>query len=316
MAGSTVGTNQHYVPQALLRGFLSDEAREQLQAFDKHTRRQFSTTIRNVAAERDFYTLDGSDVLDTAMNRADDWIAPILRQLRDTRNLRRLSQEQIAILAGFTALQMIRTRSVLEQWRDIGIQLAARMEELGGSLSPEIAAAVDPERQREMFLSAIPRQSGDFMKHLLNKSILLFESDGALPFWIADNPVAKNNTLNPGDGIVGTLGLAVKGIEIYLPISSTLTVAFMCPTIAASHAELGERMRRMGFISLKAHEYLYALRTGRPMRLTFENVRFQNSLQVMNAERFVFSSGNDFRDASEMIAANEEVASGPRAQVR
>lgn len=316
MASSTVGTNQHYVPQALLRGFLADEAREQLCVFDKQNQRAFPTTIRNIAAERDFYTLDGSDALDTAMNRADGLVAPILLHLRQTPNLRRLTEMQLGILAGFTALQMIRTRGALEQQQDMGVQLARRLAEMTPEFAQEIQALRDPTQQREMFLTGIPERTRTYMRHLLTKSTILFQSDGSLPFWISDNPVAKHNTLNPGDGIRGTLGLAVPGIEIYLPISSSLTVGFMCPSIAESHQKLYDDCMAFGFISLRAHEYLRAVQTGQPLVLGHENVRFQNSLQVVNAERFVFSNNEEFRDAREMVDKDAEHTRGPRISVR
>ena len=316
MASSTVGTNQHYVPQALLRGFLADEARDQLCVFDKPNQRTFATTIRNIAAERDFYTLGGSDALDAAMNRADGLIAPILQQLRQTPNLRRLNEFQIGLLAGFTALQMIRTRGALEQRQDLGVQLAKHLAEMNHEFAQEIEALRDREQQRETFLTAIPGETREYMFHLLTKSIVLFQADSSLPFWISDNPVTKHNTLNPGDGIRGTLGLAVRGIEIYFPISSSLTVGFMCPSIVEKHLELYEEVRRLGFISLKAHDYLCALRTGKPVPLNRENTRFQNSLQVVNSERFVFSNNDEFRDVQEIVNGDADFARGPRALVR
>jgi hypothetical protein len=311
MPSSTIGTNQHYVPQMLLRGFLSDLASEQLQAFDKASGRTFPTTIRNVAAERDFYTVFCSDAIDAAMNRADDAAAPTIRKIRDTNSLRGLSLFELGALAAFTAIQMIRTRAVLEQWRDLGIKLINRLGEMTPEFKKEMQPLADAEKQREAFLKAIPGQTGMLMRHLLMKDLLLFQSDPTLPFVTSDNPVVKQNTLNPGDGVRGTLGLAIRGIEVYLPISSRLTVGFMCPSIAELHRELASRVERLGFISLRAHQYLHGLRTGAPVLLGYEATRFQNSLQVLNAERFVFAERDVFDDAREMVQ-DPESASGPR----
>ncbi|HUX06730.1 MAG TPA: DUF4238 domain-containing protein [Acidobacteriota bacterium] len=310
MAGSTIGTNQHYVPQALLRGFIFDENREQIFTFDKQTRRSFPTTIRNIAAERDFYTVAGSDVLDQSMNRADGLAAPVLRMIREEKNLRLLNAMDLGVLAGFAGLQMLRTRNMLEQWRDMGIQFADRFARMGDELPNGFEDIRDPERAREGFLAAIPQQAVTMMRSLLNKHILLLESDGSLPFWLSDNPITKNNTLNEGDGLVGTLGLEVPGIEVYLPVSSQITVAFMSPLVTAAYLEVDTQARRMGFISPDAHEYLRAQRTGRPMKLSRDNVRFQNSLQVHNSERWVFSFEDSFADAVEMVEGG--ILGGPR----
>jgi hypothetical protein len=72
------------------------------------------------------------------------------------------------------------------------------------------------------------------------ESLVLFRSDGSSLFWTADSPVALQNTVNPGDGIRGTLGLAVPGIEVYLPISKDLVLAHMCPSIASRTADSGK----------------------------------------------------------------------------
>jgi hypothetical protein len=208
---------------------------------------------------------------------------------------------------------MIRTRSALEQWRDIGQQLAQRVQDLTGEL-PDVLRRDNREREREEFFRRIPNQTRAFIDHLLDKNLVLYESNDDLRFWISDNPVSKNNTLNPGNGIVGTLGLAVTGIEVYLPVSSRLTLCFMCPSIAAAYQlKFDETARLGGLIHQAAHEYLWALRTGRPIGLTVENTRFQNSLQVAYAERYVFSNSEVFDDARQMVQRDVDLSHGPRA---
>lgn len=46
--------NQHYVPKHILRQFLSDPGSEQVTVYDKHEERTFTTSIKNVMAERRF----------------------------------------------------------------------------------------------------------------------------------------------------------------------------------------------------------------------------------------------------------------------
>ena len=57
---------------------------------------------------------------------------------------------------------------------------------------------------------------------------------------------------------------------------------------------------------------LEALQTGEPLRSNPENVEFFNSLQVSTAERFVFSSNDNFSIVKEMIRANPELRHGRR----
>jgi len=134
--------------------------------------------------------------------------------------------------------------------------------------------------------------------------------------------VTLQNGLQPKGPFRGNLGLAVKGIEIYLPISSTQTLAFFC----RSHQEMirdgVERMRKSmvwdpsmgeGFGDLLS--WRRAFRTGIPLPSKPDNVLNHNSLQVSYAERYVFSSTADFELVESMIKDNSAFRIGPRPQV-
>ena len=54
----------------------------------------------------------------------------------------------------------------------------------------------------------------------MDKAWMLLESVPGIPFFTSDNPIALHNTNDYWP--YGNLGLSVKGIEIYFPISSTL----------------------------------------------------------------------------------------------
>jgi hypothetical protein len=73
--------------------------------------------------------------------------------------------------------------------------------------------------------------------------------------------------------------------------------------------------RMGGFVNEAASEYLMARNTGRACRLTRENVRYQNSLQVLNAERFVISSVNEFADAEDIVTRDPDARVGLRVNV-
>lgn len=313
----TLNTNQHYVAQMLLRGFVIAPDGEQVYVFDKRTGKSFPTAVRNIAAEKGYYDLAGSAVLDAAMNRADGITASIIKKIRERRSLFGISLDDRGILAGFVAMQMLRTRGYQEQMKHLAQIMANKIAELRDRMSPEMRARFSEEQTdeqlREEYLQMIPKFTETMVPHLLDKNLLLFKTDRNKPFCISDNPVVLNNTLNPGDDIRGTLGLAVPGIEIYLPISSELTLAYMCPSVGQSYEEISDRLWRLGgFIKEEAYAFLQARDIGKPMLLNAENVRFQNSLQARQAERFVISSINDWTDAANMVENNPKSRFGPR----
>lgn len=313
----TANTNQHYVPQMLLRGFSVDGNGEQVRVFEKPTGREFLTAIRNIGAERGYYDLEGSAELDEAMNAMDDVAAPIIQKIRDRRSLSAVDAAESVVLAGFAVLQMLRTRGYQEHWHHAQqATIEALRAKVGEAALPRWILDFDRVRARRDYLAVIPGFARDFVPHLLDKNLLLFRADPTSPFIIGDNPVAMNNGMNKGDGIRGTLGLAVHGIEIYLPISSELTLAFLCPSIGESYEILARELKLIGgFINEDVFYFLQARDTGKALKLRREGVQFQNSLQTFFAERFLISSVSNFADAREIIRERPELQTGPRIRV-
>lgn len=309
-------TNQHYVSQFLLRGFDTGSG-AQVYVFDKQTRRVFTSAISKVASAEGFYNIRESSALDDAMSRAENSVAPVIEKIRQCKSLAALDTNEWATLVGFTSLQLVRTKAYSQRTTAMWKQLAAAIaERSGGELTESIRQQLgfsSPLSDHEQVLQTIPGLVPTSAQELAKKSLLLFRTDGSLPFWISDNPAVMNNTLNDGDGgLRGNLGLGVQGIEVYLPISSELTLAFMCPSIATAYNVLYECAARMGFIHEVARAYLTSMETGQAMVLTREQIRFQNSLQVANAERFVYGPTADFADAHELLQQNPSTRTGPR----
>lgn len=145
-------------------------------------------------------------------------------------------------------------------------------------------------------------------------------------FWISDAPVVLHNERQFGP--YGNLGLAVSGIEIYLPISPRLALAFFCPSIITtgeSKIQDSEKEIKQYFVEqfksgglsefdrLNLADFRYKLERAKEKhrRISIDrkvivddhNVAFCNSLQVLNAERFIVSRDGDFKMAKEMIKA-------------
>lgn len=62
----------------------------------------------------------------------------------------------------------------------------------------------------------------EFSMHIRNKQWLVLEASSDDGFYISDNPIGFHNYNNFEP--FGNLGFAVPGIEIYLPLSPTLTL--------------------------------------------------------------------------------------------
>ena len=308
-------TNQHYVPQFLLRGFHIGTG-AQVYVFDKRTGRVFTSAISKVASEHGFYNIMDSAELDAIVERIESATAPIIEEIRERKNLRGLDDVKRIWLSGFTALQFVRTKAFSERSQDMVKQVADVVSRMnGGKLPKKIEKQLGlnaPGTEHEKTLSTMLGLTRAALDKLLDKTLVLYRSDGSAPFWISDSPVALHNAINPGDGLRSTLGIGVLGIEIYLPLNRELVLAHMCPSIAVGYDGVDQEARRMGFIHAHARPYLQALDSGSAIVLTKEHVRFQNSMQVGYAERFVYSCSDDFEDARKLIEESPKLRTGPR----
>jgi Protein of unknown function (DUF4238) len=293
---------QHYVPRFLLRNF-APAGEEQVHVYDKKNDRVFRAHIANVAAESGFYDFRiGDEVfsIEAGLGELEDSAAPILRGVIKEQSLAHLSERDFVVIARFVAAQVMRTPSLIAQSDRVAEQIRQRLRESGDDpdLVPQLQP-LTPEERRRLSASFV-QDSAAFVPLLLDKLWMLARTDTAPGFYISDNPVTLHNSRRVGPR--GNLGLAVPGIEIYLPLSGHLCLAMYCRTLFVDlpGAEDGtlERLRRA------------AANGGQAVPLRPEHLIFSNSLQVGFASRFLFSRTGDFGLVREMLAKHPNVRQG------
>ncbi|MGP9712222.1 MULTISPECIES: DUF4238 domain-containing protein, partial [unclassified Psychrobacter] len=198
--------------------------------------------------------------------------------------------------------------------------------------------------RKNVFLDGIVSQA-EVISILLKKSWILFETTKENPFFISDNPVTLYNSINMG--LYGNLGITLEGIEIYIPLSSTITLGLICPSIsklkAQQAAEISSRPKILDvFNQLNASqkklvldkanqtetEFLQAVKNlnsciemaksfedGTSYLIQDEKLKHLNSLQVAQSERYVFSGIDDFEVVQKMLAMDEQYKYGPSVKI-
>lgn len=184
---------------------------------------------------------------------------------------------------------------------------------------------VPDENQTKLEIARIMvKAPEDFGQHFASKAWILLATTRKNPFVIGDHPLAMQNMIDMGPR--GNIGLAVKGIEIYFPLSPTRALGLWCPSIHANVTQAASTLRRLQVEAPHIVEQQIknpagiealdkAMREGTPLPSATENVENFNSLQVMHAERYVFSSLDEFSLAREMIADNVAFRRGRRFEV-
>lgn len=317
---------QHTVPRFLLKHFSTPGKgkRQRLYAFDKATGRSYATTPDDATVRNTFYNLDNHPErlsLEPLLGIYEHEAAQVIASLQGHKDIRRLTEDDRYKLAVFVAVQRARTFGELERISGMISVLTDKMEAIGSSkeLALETLGLSSGGDTKDIFLRQLVRQVSH-IDHLLNKDWYLLETRPEHPFYVSDNPVVLKNSNDFGP--YGNIGLAVRGIQIYLPLSSTLMLAMYCPSIreqkilqkqdiqhclAIAPHLIPTHMRPFEMLSHISRFTDYLL-----MPLTPEHVTHYNALQVEYAEQYVFCGENDFSLVERMLADDDRYRTGPR----
>ncbi|RTL16176.1 MAG: DUF4238 domain-containing protein [Burkholderiales bacterium] len=322
---------QHYVPRFLLRQFGSGK-KDHVRVYDKQSGTSFAFSASKksaiaVAAEYHMYDFEfaGEQVtiepkLADLESKAAEFVVRLVREERFDFE----EPMERATLASFLAVQMVRTRAVIERSNDVMTRMKAWLEAQGGApegfFDPDPLVGDGVNADRAMLARLITQAIPQYAPTLVDKDWVLLKTDRKHPFLMGDHPFATTNERD--SGLRGNLGIACKGIQIYFPLSPTLALGLWCPTLQDACYELVERLREKSQVSNLDSGELHdlevatitidAIENGTPLRLQPVNVVHFNSLQVRSAERFVFGPTDDFSLVKEMVASDASMQRGPR----
>jgi len=315
----------HYVPQFLLKNFTRGK-KPKVFVYDKHTGKSFRTNIKNVATENGFYDLEFKDrvlTLEPGLAHLEANTSRIIRKLLREKNVKLLNQDEVAILATFLAVQFVRTKEFRLRFEHLGELLAQKLGDMGASEKSIEESIRGPANipQDKLFGFRFLLRVTDFVPHFLNKVWLLYETANACPFYISDNPIGLHNERDYRP--YGNLGLAVPGIEIYFPISSTLCLSLLCPTIAEEFQRAHNKVRMLDQMApdladttmarpAVARAFFEGLSEGTAIKIIEDNVTMINSLQVVYSSRFVYCENDAFELVERMIRDDPNCRQGLR----
>jgi hypothetical protein len=334
--------NQHYVPRFILRQFLSDVEKEQVHVYDKHTDKSFVTSVKNIMAERrfnDFVFEDWIVSFEGIATGIENIVLPSYRRVIERRQLDGTPQEKVD-LAFLVAFQLLRTKGHREYGTAIEDEIRKRVESEGGKMEDIKGWAPSTENTiKQEHLTFIREHIADFAGIIAQKDFALITSMPSRSFYLGDNPVCLHNERDFGP--YGNLGLAVEGIQIYMPLSADLMLCAWCPTVMAASRKMlddaKQTVERDGLSALmagrttadKMRQNLDASRAQfrvaesmheafagrRPIDSVDATMDFYNSLQLSYAHRYVISREGDFAFARKYNRENPEVRHGHRPQI-
>lgn len=287
---------QHYVPRSYLRNFAIDKdtSSPQVYCYSKIDRNVFQTSLSNIAGEGGFY-----DIPEDPDQRFESWLSNIegrfssaLRKLVDDETLDVLDDEDRSSIALTVEIQELRTRERREFHREMFANLHDRLQ--GESLGPKAEKQFEELKelettdgltrfQREVVVENAPGLAAI----LLKLKWILFKNVSDSPFWTSDHPIVRCNNVDHSP--YGGLGIAKRGIEVYLPLSPTLVLSFADPEI---YGNLPSKSRSPP-----------------------ENVTFLNQLQLWYSTRHVISDSENFDMAEDFLDEHPEAAEIDRQRI-
>ncbi|MBX3356600.1 MAG: DUF4238 domain-containing protein [Phycisphaeraceae bacterium] len=294
----------HYVPQYLLRHFaVLQGGNPYVWVLDKRDGRVRRSSIREVAHENAYNAIlnhKGEPLsFEPLLAKIDDIGARIIAEINRTGRIPLAGQDRVW-LSYVMASQLLRAPRV----RSDDHELLQRLIQRAG---PDARFEGDEQRIGDITaedikascLVGLQEEVPSIAKLLQRLQWFLSQGPTSAPFLISDSPIAFSNMFpRPGRG---TLGLKVPGIEVHFPISPRYVLHLICPELTkAALVTLPNR-----------HEFVQGLREGTSTSMQAENVTFTNSLQVIEAHRWVFGrSRADLDLALDMLRTSPELANG------
>ncbi len=319
---------QHYVPQLLLKNFSFKGKGKisQIHAFDKKDNKTFQTGVNNVLAEGKFYDLSLYSA-EASFSKLESLIEPVFTKIITEKDISALTKEERGAVSVFVVAQHLRVKSFRTESQEMFQGIIKKF-----GINQDVKECLEEylshsnEDVKDFSLQFIQENLAEMSDYILNKDWHLVETNPNAPFWIGDNPVTMHNENKPK--LFSNIGFGVQGIQIYLPLSSTLTLMFWCPSIKAELEEsfnknstalkdlqvrnvmanegVSEAINNLSILLEGAAKIIKAINSSKPTLASEENVEFYNSLQVHYAERYILSDKPNFLLAESMI--NEGVA--------
>ena len=299
--------------------------------FSKSSGKGFTTSIKNIMAERRFHEFNIDDdylaSFEGSVCLVEEMLLPAYRSVVENRRFDG-TPEQKAHLAMLVAFQFLRTRSQRDQIADMEHQLAEHLEQHGGSIEDiEGYEPLTDDALREQHIEFMRDAAGEFSQIIGQKDFLLLEAPKGRQFYLSDNPVTIHNS-QPRDGFFGNMGLACKGIEIYMPLTADLQLCAWCPSLLGSMRErnaeanrqlagtilspsmvrfpdpafLMEQLGQLREYQATIEDTLSRAEQGIPLSANSDNMDFQNTLQVGQAREHLICQKADFDLAKRFMA--------------
>jgi len=310
---------QHYVPQFILKRFCTGK-KPQIWVFDKHKDRSFKTNVKNIACESSFYDIELNNIpatFEISLSELEAKVSSIIKHIIKKGEIGQLSLEDRVWLSYFFAVQLLRTKKHREGFREFDLLLKEWLNKNGYDIKQIQGYQEATDETIKMHGLKSLSDAKEYAGHFLEKTWVLMKSRHGFPFITSDHPICMQNMIDYGPR--GNLGLKVRGIEIYFPLSKMYCLSMICPSYEEQIFEGYEKLKKITHLNPVASsnfdgraitEIVNGIEHGSAVQAKDESILNMNSLHVRNSWRFIFSPTNDFEMVKDILNENPDLKTG------
>lgn len=259
--------NHHYIPQFYLRNFAVDPGKKRIARFNYWN--GFFTdkaTIKNQACEKNLYGNDPE--IELALGKLENLTAIIFDKIIKSNTPPPAKSVYYRILKEFILYQQSRTKKSGKKLNDATSLLMTEIfkhSEIYKEEYKDIRFYYEQPALRSLMLSAYSLPMLDFL------SCKLIVNNTTVPFITSDHPVVKyNQFMEIKKRTQATTGLAIKGLQLFFPLSPRLLLVFF-------------------------DEFVYKLDTRNTETISITeaiDVHELNALQIINCNECIYCGNN------------------------
>lgn len=314
---------QHFVPQTYLENWAIPNT-ESVFVYDKHEKKSYQSSIKDIAQERYFSDIDFTDYiseeklkelgfknsdpkhlddgqyLENLFSEIEGDLSKSLREIisrvnsmstQDRKCGLFVSEEQKFNLSHHLALQYIRVKAYRNMMTDSADCLSQVMQDMG--IPQEVIDRHKLNKSHLPFIHAKTILNQDYLEEMAKcfytLSWLLRVNLTDKPFFTSDNPVGTFPYVH--HPFLSTAGLTSKGVEAYYPLSP-----YMMLQLYDSDFHTFMNYNDGKIIETNNTEY----------------VDFLNRRTVFNSDRFVYSQTDDFSIIDELLKVHPDALDQPK----
>ena len=305
---------QHYVPQFLLKKFGTGK-KNKFFVYDKSNQKTFQTNSKNIACEKGFYDFElefeGQPILcsiEEILSQLESKSNKILSEIIQNNNISKITNDEKFVLSKFLAAQFMRTNNAKINYNSIPKLLKKACIKRGIPITS--LSKLDQTKKEEqvsfnfMIMDSIEKIATIFF----NKKWIWILNDSKMPFYLSDNPVVSHNDFAEDIEDITTINphaIGIIGVSTYLPITPKQALWLYCPV------KTEEFINNFNNNSLYKHhiqEKLYkTLTSSEPIFLEEQYIKHINSLEIIEAEKYIITPNDDFSFIAEILAKNKSI---------